>query len=427
MKSYTIGQFNEYFSPIMDAASITVKNYVYWLNRKVGKTYMVTPSYPGYTDHENFPVIRYTSIPVPMMHPYRIGIPWLDSGLQKKLRKIPFNLVHCHTPFSAGQHALKLARSRGIPVIASFHSNYREAFQKIFHPLIVKKMTENMVDFYSSVDEVWVYQPSEKETLREYGYKGFVKMVNNGIDFDRTDEIALMRHKIRKSLCLEDSDPLFLFVGQLNIQKNLPLIIESLSELRDVNFTAFFIGEGCDATKLRLLTGRYGIAEKVHFTGSICDRKKIQEYYAAADLLLCPSFSENIPLVVSEAAAMHTPSLMIRDSVSSGIIRDNVTGFLTPGHKEAIVGKMKSLIANPALLKSVGENASQEIFRPWEEAIDEVKERYLNIIEYKNWELAEKKCIMPWTEKVWPEPVFEANTNMAKSVVPMPVSKVEAQ
>jgi glycosyltransferase involved in cell wall biosynthesis len=393
---YTIGLFNESFPPVMDGVSLTVRNYACWLNRTMGNTYMITPSYPGYTDTEEFPVLRYTSVPVPMRKPYRMGLPYFDVRLHSRLQSVPFDLLHCHSPFSAGWYALRMARRRGIPVVATFHSKYRDDFMRaVRNSAIVKLMIRHVIDFYSAVDEVWIPQPAVEETLREYGYKGHVTVMHNGTDFERNDNIEPVRQEARKMFGLDVHKPVFLFTGQMILEKNLPLIIETLGMLRDMDFTAYFVGQGYAAGQLKSLAERQGIASQVHFTGAIYDRNLLKMYYAAADLFLFPSLYDNAPLVVREAAAMHTPSLLLEGSTAAEIIRDAVNGFLTQNNKDAMAAKIRKIMSDPDSLRTAGLNASKSVAQSWESIIDTVRWRYETIIQRKRYELMKETPV--WT------------------------------
>jgi glycosyltransferase involved in cell wall biosynthesis len=409
MKKYIIGQFNECFPPVMDGVSLTVRNYAFWLNRMMGDTYMVTPNYPGYVDTEEFPVLRYASLPVPGRAPYRVGFPWLDAGLNRQLRNIPFDLFHCHSPFSAGRYALQIARRRGIPVVATFHSKYREDFTRaVSNPALVKMMLRRVVDFYSSADEVWIPQPAVEETLREYGYKGNVTVMDNGTDFAEASP-WITRPLSRKILGLSEHEPVFLFVGQMIFEKNISLIIEALGVLRDMDFTAYFIGQGYASDQLKKLAGRLGISEKVHFTGTIHDRHWLMRYYAAADLFLFPSLYDNAPLVVREAAAMKVPSLLVEGSTAAEIVCDGINGFLTQNNKEAMAAKIRQVMTDWRVRKAVGQIAAKTIALPWEKIIGTVQQRYIGIMQRKMRELERKQHRIPWPEKIWPGPALELN------------------
>ena len=167
-----IGLFNDCFPPIMDGVSLTTQNYAYWLNKKTGNVCVVTPKAPGIKDETEYPVYRYSSIPIPMRKPYRLGFPRIDWPFHEKINKLSFSLVHAHCPFSSGNLAMRISRAQGIPLIATFHSKYRSDFERsIPNKKLVDMLVRNVVRFYESADEVWVPQPAVEDTLREYGYK----------------------------------------------------------------------------------------------------------------------------------------------------------------------------------------------------------------------------------------------------------------
>jgi len=157
--------------------------------------------------------------------------------------------------------------------------------------------------------------------------------------------------------------------------------LETLGALSEMDFTAYFVGQGYAALQLELLSGRLGIAEKVRFTGVIHDRQLLMRYYAAADLFLFPSLYDNAPLVVREAAAMGTPSLLVEGSTAAEIICDGVNGFLTKNNKEAMAVKIRQIISNRQLLKDVGHIASKTVANSWEHIIGMVQQRYLHLMQ----------------------------------------------
>jgi len=178
------GQFNESFTPIMDGVTNVVRNYAYWLNKKYGTGYVITPHFPKHTDKEDFEVIRYTSISVPKRAPYRVGVPVLDAQILRRIKDIPFDIVHAHCPFSSGRLALHTARRRGIPIIASFHSKYYDdLLESLKFEGAAKIGVSMIIDFYNSVDFVWTVNHATAGTLREYGYKGHIEVVYNGTEF----------------------------------------------------------------------------------------------------------------------------------------------------------------------------------------------------------------------------------------------------
>ncbi len=380
----TIGIFNDSFPPIMDGVSLATKNYAYWLNQKNESVCVVTPKSPNYSDNEPFPIFRYTSLPILMRKPYRLGVPDIDLEYKRKINKIAFSLVHAHCPFSSGKEALRIARKQQIPLVATFHSKYRDDFeQSTKNKTIAGMMTREIIHFFERADEVWIPQASVEETIREYGFKGKVEIVDNGNDFASNEPISPLKAAARKSLQIADNQLMFLFVGQHIWEKNTRLIVESLAEIKDLPFKMFFIGVGYAASDLKQLVNDLGLNDKVEFVGMITEREKLKQYYTAADLFLFPSIYDNAPLVIREAGALHTPSVLVSGSSSAENITDNFNGFLTEDSVESFSAKLRELINSPEKIQEVGMNASQTIARSWESVTDEVLDRYKFLMQRK--------------------------------------------
>lgn len=374
------GIFNDCFPPVMDGVSVATRNYAYWLHQKGEQVCVVTPSADEYEDREPFPVLRYCSIPLIFRNPYRMGLPQFDRHIRKSLNELPFSLVHAHCPFSSGKLALQQARMRHIPMVATFHSKYRADFERCM-PIkaVVDYLIRDVVDFYNQADEVWIPQASVEETLREYGYRGKIEVVDNGNDFAGTysDE---EREQVRLQLGLKANEPLLLFVGQHIYEKNLDFLLRSVALLKDMPFRMFFIGTGYAASDLQDLARHLGLGDRVSFLGRIIERDQLRRYYLAADLFLFPSRYDNAPLVVREAAALHTPSLMLEGSTASAVIRNGENGFLTTENTEEYAGRIRSILQDPDLLARVAQGASDSLARSWEDIAGEVADRYRNLM-----------------------------------------------
>ena len=61
---------------------------------------------------------------------------------------------------------------------------------------------------------MWIPQASVEETLREYGYKGRVEVVDNGNDFAADTRTDLLRSEGRAMLGAGRCEPVLLFVGR---------------------------------------------------------------------------------------------------------------------------------------------------------------------------------------------------------------------
>ena len=381
-----IGLFNDNFPPVLDGVALTVQNYAYWLHQKGHDVSVITPYAPGagqVIKQAPYPVYRFTSIPIPFRPPYRFGLPYFSPIFLQEWRNMRFDLVHAHCPFTTADLARSAAKAQHIPLVATFHSKYRQDFEhNVPNKDVVDMMIKRVIRFYEKADEVWIPQAAVEPTLREYGYKGAVTVVENGNDFSTpVEEIEVLRNNMREELGMLPNETMLLFVGQHIWEKNIGFILESLALIKDKPFHLYMVGTGYAVHDIRVKIKELGLSQHVTMLGNIHDRERLKAIDAAADLFLFPSLYDNAPLVVREAAAMHTPSLMLQDSTAAEVIQPDINGFLTANDKHAYAARICQLMERPELLQAAGKKASNTIARSWEDVIDEVILRYRDIQE----------------------------------------------
>ena len=369
----------------MDGVGMTAHNYAYWMNLKHGKASLVAPSVNDYKDRVDYKVIRFKSVLLPGMNPYRVGLPMIDFKFKKKLAKNNFDILHAHCPFISGQLALKLSRKLDIPLVATFHTKYRDDFKKALPgEMFVEFMMSLTMDFYNSVDVVWVPNRATGETLKEYGFTGEFEVMPNGTDFDIPEKAKYLKYRNKglEEIKAKNDDFILLFVGQHRWEKNVRTILDSLKILKEKkeSFKMVFAGEGYAAKEMKTLVRQYGLSENVVFTGVLTDRSAMKHLYACADLFIFPSVYDNAPLVIREAAAFDVPSIVVRNTSSAEGVMEDVNGFLISNSAASLAEKIMELKSNPAAIKRAGEGARKSIYRHWESIVDEVNIKYEDII-----------------------------------------------
>lgn len=383
------GLFNDSFPPAIDGVSVTVCNYAKALKESGLEPLIVAPANPNAYESP-FQMLRYFSVPVWRRAPYRYGYPRLDRHIWANLRKHRFQIVHSHSPFSAGRLAIYTAKYHNVPLIGTFHSKYRTDLERAFKhmPCMISIAMRMIRSFYEQCDEIWIPQALVEETVRDYGIQGKVRVVENGNDFaDRLDvsEIREVKAQARRKISVPDKDIALLFVGQHIWEKGIGVILDALSILNGrVPFTMNYIGTGYAREALEAEIVRRGLAGKVHVRGMLDSRDQLAEYYAGSDLFLFPSFYDNAPLVVREAAAFGTPSVLPKGSTAAEIIRDSRNGFLTGRDATEYAAIIEKLYGEPETLKTAGLEARNSLVRGWRDVMNEVCAHYNSLIEAKN-------------------------------------------
>ena len=138
-----------------------------------------------------------------------------------------------------------------------------------------------------------------------------------------------------------------------------------------------FAGKGPDEDEIKELAEELGLKDKCLFTGHIMDRNLLMSLYARADLLVFPSPYDNAPMVVREAAAAGTPSLLLKDSCSAEGITNGYNGFLCENTPESIADCIVKALPTA---KQVGENARNTIPMPWSDVMQNAFTRYSELV-----------------------------------------------
>jgi glycosyltransferase involved in cell wall biosynthesis len=71
-----------------------------------------------------------------------------------------------------------------------------------------------------------------------------------------------------------------------------------------------------------------GLPFETKFLGRLDDDESLRRAYSAADVFVCPSEEDNLPLTVMEAMACGTPSVGFRTGGVPEMVEESKTGFL---------------------------------------------------------------------------------------------------
>ena len=161
---------------------------------------------------------------------------------------------------------------------------------------------------YNYADVCIAISPMVKKALQDLGVKSKVVSILNPIDLQLWKRTKDHRERGRKLLGLADDDFVVLGVGQIQGRKG----VEDFIDIGAATPQGKFVWVG--GTPMGVLNeGSARIHHKIsnaqkniHFAGLI-DLENMPLIYAAADILLFPSFQENCPLAPLEAAACGMP------------------------------------------------------------------------------------------------------------------------
>lgn len=379
---------NESFPPIIDGVANVVMNYANIMQTSgMAEVVVGTPAYPE-GNYEGYPykVMPYKSIDVNhLVKGYRAGNP-LDFSELRGITEFGPDIIHTHCPVTSTLLARMIRQQTDAPIIFTYHTKFDVEIEKALKSKhMQKEVIRTMIENISACDEVWVVSKGAGENLRSLGYEGEYRVVDNGVDFTKGEAEASFVQEVTGNYDLPSGVPVFLFVGRMVNYKGLPLIVDALTKVNEagMDFRMVFVGSGSDEDFIKDKVKSQGIAGKCIFTGAIHDREILRAWNTRADLFLFPSVYDTNGIVVKEAAACGTASVLIEGSCASECVTHGRNGYVIPEEPEAMSSLLLEICQDIDHLRSVGKCAMEEVYISWESCVKKAYESYEEVLENK--------------------------------------------
>jgi phosphatidylinositol alpha 1,6-mannosyltransferase len=373
-----IAFFSESVLPWVDGVSRTLGQLfdALQLRNRAFRIYSPIPPSREYAWSANVRHVR--SVAFPFHREYRVSMPdkrWLRADLDE----FEPDLIHVCSPTPAPIWAQSYARSRGIPVAGSFHTDFA-GYMRYYH---LGRLTglgwRGLRWFYNRCDATFAPSPSFVDLLQRRGVRN-IKLWARGIDCERFSPF----HRdatLRAQLQVDDECPLLLMVSRLVKEKDLEDLIQMDQALKrkGLRFEFALVGDGA----LRPLLQR-GLPD-AHFTGELTG-PELSRWYASADIFVFPSTTETFGNVVQEAMASGLATVVVDKGGPSGLLQNGVSGLVARSNQpEDLAEHVASLIQSPPLRKEMGARARKEACtRTWEAVIDGLLHDYESMIAEKS-------------------------------------------
>ena len=173
------------------------------------------------------------------------------------------------------------------------------------------------------------------------------------------DRIIIMPNSTRKQRhdFHADGPVKILFLGRLGPAKGIGELLDSFEMIRHRNdWQATLAGDGA-VTETRILVERLGLAGRVSVPGWLDDGGVTAELQEA-DILVLPSWVENLPMCVVEAFAHGLAVVCTPVGALPEIVEHERTGLLVPvKNAPALAQALERLLSDPALRARLGVQA----------------------------------------------------------------------
>ncbi len=326
----------------------------------------------------------------------RLELPrgWVSFGIERDLRYDLFfwrhlgearravarfrpDVIHVTSPGEFGQLGAYLAHTLGIPLVASWHTNFHQfaarRLQKLLAFLPAKSLEGvtswaertalvPLLRFYRIARVTLAPTPSQVRWLEEAtGRPSF--LMPRGVDCDQFNP----RQRSAKDGVLRIG-----YVGRVTPEKRVRFLVDlerALVAAGHSKFSILVVGDGNERAWLERNL-RHGV-----FTG-VLRGQFLAEAYANMDLFVFPSRTDTYGNVVQEAAASGVPAIVTTHGGPQCLVVPGVTGFAADTDQE-FVDRVLKLVADRARLRAMGAAARQNILaKSWDGALEMVYSAY---------------------------------------------------
>jgi glycosyltransferase involved in cell wall biosynthesis len=289
-----------------------------------------------------------------------------------------YDLLHTTDAFFAfSRTAMRVAKRNGIPVVNSVHTNtpeYAEIFtaqtiagifgdgrttallrDRMAVPCLIQRQMQRQLQRHQrDCDFALVSRPDQLgSTLDLTG--GRAGLLRRGVDHAAFNPGVADRAWLEQRHGIPGDRFVVVFVGRLNLGKNVLVLVEALAALaaRGEQVHLICAGDGDLRPTIESLLGG-----NVTCTG-VVSAAELARLYAAADVFGFPSRIEECANVVLEAAASGLPSLVAAEGGMARAIREGETGLTLPAADPAAWAAAIARLASDRLLLTAMKRAAR--------------------------------------------------------------------
>lgn len=244
----------------------------------------------------------------------------------------PFDLVDAQFFYPDGPAAMMIARDLGLPFSvkargADIHHWGARAYGREALLETAREATGVLAVCEALADDMATLGMEREKITVHY----------TGLDrdlFRPLDHLGLRARLANTfSVPIAKDDLLLVTVGALIERKGQAFVIKALADLPKARL--LLVGKGEDETSLRALAKEVGVAERVHFLGSLAP-SMLPPILSAADAMVLPSASEGLANAWIEALACGTPIVITDAGGAREVVTSPEAGVIVARNCRAI-------------------------------------------------------------------------------------------
>lgn len=264
-----------------------------------------------------------------------------------------YDLLQLHSVFLwPTAKAASVARRLGLPYVITPHGMLRPELIRLKSRLS-KTVWLRLVERQNleRAAAIHVTTSGERIDLERLGYRlPRVFVVPFGIDdsapASTRDPSPAVREATRRR-------PLVVSVGRVNWKKGLDRLVIAMKHVPGAFLAIAGNDDGGELERLHKLVRAEGLTGRVQFTGPVLGSDKA-ELFAAGDVFVLPSHSENLGIVVLEALAAGMPVVVTPNVGLASDVQECGAGLVSEGEPERLGRAINRLLQDSRLRSEMG-------------------------------------------------------------------------
>jgi len=287
----------------------------------------------------------YPDYKIAVVRPETLVRSFLEEGI---------DLVHVHTPLWLSSAAVVAAKRLGTPVVGTYHtliSEYTHYVCRRYPGLLKGLAWRYAFYFYRRCDMVTAPSRAVRQML-----------LGNGVEKVRLLPGAIDVNLFTPGPGRDGSDPVVLFVGRLDREKRIDVLIRAAPRVLQgcPGCTFRLVGTGVLEKHYRELVRSKGIEDSFVFDPYL-ETSDLVDAYRSCDVFVLPSDTETLGLVALEAMACGKPVVGADAWGLRDVISHSLDGYrFRPGDDVDLAGHLLRLLGDEALRRQMGARAREK-------------------------------------------------------------------
>lgn len=357
------------YYPHVNGVRYFVERLAYGLKKRGHSMLVIAPSmkiYDTHYIHNGMQVFGISSLPVFIYKDFRISPQiFMKQKIEKEILKFNPDVVHFHNHFFISKATYSVAKKNNIPTVGTNHflpDNLLYYFHlpSYLQESLKKWSIKNCRDFFEQADACTTQTNAAAEFLKSSGFSKPIYIISSGIDLKRFNPKNDGNY-LRKKYFIP-TKPILLYVGRLDKEKNIDVILRALKRvLKTIDIHFVIGGKGAEKATLEKLAGKLGISDNVTFTGFISD-KDLPNIYRIADCFVIAGTAELQSIVTMEALASGLPAIAVNAVALPELVHHGKNGYLFQLNDINNLAKyIISIISNKSLQKNMSKKSLEII------------------------------------------------------------------